>query len=97
MPNIGNLSRYATKAHAHRVLGNFGKALDELGRALRRPDLEEEKLIVGLLTKAQMELGERLYPETKEKFDVWMDDVLSNDPESAERMKGVGKAWYTSC
>ncbi|RDB18240.1 hypothetical protein Hypma_000450 [Hypsizygus marmoreus] len=87
---------YTTMAHVHYLMGETGKALDVLANAVKGPYFLDDLFLVNMLIMSQLGFSHRDL-RTKEEFDEWMNDVLVNDLESVERMKGVGEAWYTRC
>ena len=86
------LNRYARLARAHFVNGDKSLAMDALAKALRRPELENEIGLVGMLIEFQTE-GKGL-PEDMEQFKAVAKRLIKGDEESAKRMKDVKGLWY---
>lgn len=87
--------RYVRQATASEALGQLDDAQDAIARALRRPDLENDKNLVDRLIHL-LTAGNGL-PNDESTFKNWMLDVLVNDRKTGERLSGIRGEWSRRC
>lgn len=86
---------YIRQATASEALGKLDDAQDAIARALRRPDLENDKNLVDRLI--DLLTGGKGMSNDEGTFKNWMLDVLINDRRSSERLSGIDGEWRRRC
>jgi hypothetical protein len=82
---------YYHQARAYNRLQNTSHAMDTLARALRRKDLEDDKVLVNELI--QLYTVNKGFSDNEQEFKSWLSKVTIEDEESKWRLRGVKGEW----
>jgi hypothetical protein len=88
---IDIIGSYYYEARALNRLKNTSQAMDVLARALRRKDLENDKMLVHELI--QLYTHNKGFSNHEQEFNSWLLEVTVEDEESKWRLRGIKGEW----